>query len=94
MCIRDSYMPEGIQYIFDDLGGTVLVTSMNKLRAVKLSWSVRVLVPTSADVGWTFSAESSVLYNYSDENHAVNPRTGEYIGTFWHYDENGNPVLW
>ena len=45
------YMPEGIQYIFDDLDGTVLVTSMNKLRAVKSSWSVRVLVPTYADVG-------------------------------------------
>ena len=88
------YMPEGIQYIFDDLDGTVLVTSMNKLRAVKSSWSVRVLVPTYADVGWTFRAGSTVVYYYSDEKPAVSPRTGEYIGTFWHYDENGKPVKW
>ena len=93
------YLPEGIQYIFDDLGvnnsrAIVLVTSMNELRAVKSSWSVRVLVPTYADVGWTFRAGSTVVYYYSDEKPAVSPRTGEYIGTFWHYDENGKPVKW
>ena len=93
------YLPEGIQYIFDDLGvnnsrAIVLVTSMNELRAVKSSWSVRVLVPTYADVGWTTRAESSVLYYYSDKKPAVKTDTGEYIGTYWHYDENGKPVKW
>lgn len=91
------YLPEGIQYILDDLGSnneTVLVTSLNELRAVAPTWKVQVFVPTYSDLSWTARANSSVLYYYSDEKPPVNPSTGGCLGTYWHYDEHGNPVLW
>ena len=43
---------------------------------------------------WNSALTSATLYYYSEPEPALNADGTAYDGNFWHYDTDGNVVIW
>lgn len=97
------YLPDSVQYFMNSCfsGGTIFAPDMNNVKYMGSSQgSVTLYALENANASWADGISlkangisSKTVYKYRENEPKVD-ENGNYIGSYWHYDENGNITVW